>query len=138
MVVSRDAKTIINPDLDFVLTKFAEETPLDEKLFYFSAIFGAVNRALNMKATPDLVYLHHILSSVYGAFYMRIQAIKSGDLTVQLDDVIVGKFIEYVTELGQKIRGDSSLDEVIIKLVNLSYVTQGNGFYLYKRGELII
>ncbi|MGA2974700.1 MAG: hypothetical protein ABSF77_05255 [Spirochaetia bacterium] len=138
MVVSGDARTIIDPDLDFVLSKLGENVPFDEKLFYFSAVFGAVNRALNAKTTPELVYLHHILSSVYAAFYMRIQAIKAGDLTVQLDEAIVSKFIEYVNELAQKIKGNLPFDEVLIKLVNLSYVTQGNGFYLYKRSELKI
>lgn len=138
MILPWDAKSIIAPDLDFVLTKLDENIAFDEKLFFFTAVFGAVNRALNTKAAPELVYLHHILSSVYGAFYVRIQAIKGGDLTVQLDEAIIGKFIEYVKELGQKIRGDLPLDEVLIKLVNLSYVTQGNGFYLYKRGALAI
>lgn len=137
MVVQRDAKSIIEPDLDFVLTKLDETISFEQKLFYFSALFGAVTRAFNTKWTPELVFLNHILSSVYTAFYIRIQAMKSGDMTVQLEDAVIAKFVELVKELGQKIRGNLALDEVLVKLVNLSYVTQGNGFYLYKRGDLI-
>ncbi len=136
MELQQDSKKIIIAEFDYVINKLSENIPFDEKLFYFSALHGVVNRVMNNDATQDLIYLHHILYFVFSNFNARIQAMKSDDLIVKIDDNIISKLTQYTIELSENISSDKPLDDIYRKLIVLAYITTGNGYYLYKRQRI--
>jgi hypothetical protein len=136
MILRQDNKEALLSEFDFVIDKLNESIPFDEKLFYYSALHGTVNRLLNLETTPQLVVLHHVLNAFYSAFNGRIQAMKAGDMSVKLDDNIFAKFVEYTVALRTCIREGTPPEDVYSKLICLAYVTTGNGYYLYVRGKL--
>lgn len=138
MTLQPDSKQALLSEFQFVIGKLSESIPFDEKLFYFSALHGTVNRLLNANPSPELIFLHHVLNTMYSAFNGRIQAMKAGDAFVKIDETIISKFIDYTTELQSHIDGDLPLDEIYSKIISLAYVTTGNGYYLYARGKLHI
>ena len=139
MTISAGYKALILKEFDHVLEKLAAEIRPDEKIYYFSALHGTVNRILNFECSADLVYLHHILNSTYTAFHGRIQALTQGmETAVKLDNVMLGRLLEATKELSDVIRVDGDPSGVYRKLINLSYATTGNGYYLYEKGALKI
>ena len=138
MTLQPDSKKTLISEFQFVVQKLNESIPFDEKLFFYSALHGTVNRLLNADPSPELVFLHHVLNTMYAAFNGRIQALKAGDPFVKIDENIMTKFIEYNAELQSHIEADLPLQEVYLKMISLAYVTTGNGYYLYARGKLQI
>jgi hypothetical protein len=139
MRISDGYRNLLLKEFDHVLEKLAVEGRPDERMYYFSALHGAVNRILNFECTPDLVYLHHILNSVFTAFNQRIQAMMQGmDAAVKLDSSMLGKLVDATRDLAEVIRVDGDPSMVYRQLINLAYATTGNGYYLYEKGALRI
>ena len=76
MNVPADLKTHVLNEFDQVLPILRSAAPLEEKLYYYSAIFGAIYRVMNIRPSNDLIFLHHVLNTVHTAFQARLQAIK--------------------------------------------------------------
>ena len=139
MMMSDGYRAMLLKEFDHVLEKLAREGRPDEKMYYFSALHGSVNRILNFECSADIVYLHHILNSTFTAFSGRIQAIAQGmETAVKLDNAIFGKLVDLTRELAEVIRVDGDPSTVYRQLINLAYATTGNGYYLYEKGALRI
>ena len=139
MKISDEYRAMLLKEFDHVIQKLAGEGRPDEKMYYFSALHGTVNRILNFECSADLVFLHHILNSTFTAFNGRIQAMMQGmETAVKLDNAIIEKLTDATKELAEVIRIDGDPSIVYRQLINLSYATTGNGYYLYEKGALRI
>ena len=139
MTMSDGYRALLLKEFDHVVEKLAGEGRPDEKMYYFSALHGAVNRILNFECSADLVYLHHILNSTFTAFNGRVQAMLQGmEAAVKLDNAIFGKLVDATRELAEVIRIDGDPSTVYRQLINLAYATTGNGYYLFEKGSLRI
>ena len=139
MKISDEYRAMLLKEFDHVIEKLAGEGRPDEKMFYFSALHGTVNRILNFECSADLVFLHHILNSTFTAFNGRIQAVMQGmETAVKLDNAIIEKLTDATKELAEVIRIDGDPSIVYRQLINLSYATTGNGYYLFEKGSLRI
>lgn len=133
MKLSSEHKKVILEEFDFAVKKMKESTEQDQKLFYFSSTYGALSRTFNLKFDPELVFIHAILSNAYANISVRFQAIKAGEGTIKFPDDYFEKLTEYTEELTNKIRKDQAVYETLIKISLLTFVTSGNGAYLYER-----
>lgn len=139
MKISDEYRAMLLKEFDHVIEKLVGEGRPDEKMYYFSALHGTVNRILNFECSADLVFLHHILNSTFTAFNGRIQAMMQGmETAVKLDNAIIEKLTDATKELAEVIRIDGDPSIVYRQLINLSYATTGNGYYLYEKGALRI
>jgi hypothetical protein len=124
-------------EFEFVLLKLKEKIPLDERLYYYSALFGEVYRIMNIECSRDLIFLHHALNTVHTAFQTRLQAITRGaERPIMIDDKMIEVLISLTNALSERIRDDKDSTDICIDLLTLAYATTGNGFYLYQKGEL--
>ena len=111
--------------------KFAEQ-----KLFNFSATYGAVSRIFNLQYDPQLVFMHLILNNAHGNFNARIQAIKGGDAVIDLSDQYFDTLADCVDTLASQIEKDEDTYKTLEKIALLTFSTTGNGFYLFQKGIL--
>jgi hypothetical protein len=139
MKVPEPYKSKLLSEFDHVLVRLTEERRPDEKMFYFSALHGTVNRILNFECTEELIMLHHVLSTLFAAFNGRIQALmQAAEPAIKLDPLLLDKLVEHTRNLAEALREDKDPTGIYRKMIALAYATTGNGYYLYQKGALKI
>ena len=122
-------------DLDFALSKMKETQDIGELLFFFSAFYGAIHRALNYEYDQDLVFAHNILKTTHETMIGRYKAFSSGnEKNVPMFDEQFKALIRLSSEFVDKIANNKNADSVLKKMAVLGFSTTGNGFYLYSKG----
>jgi len=131
----------IAKEIDFALQKMGDASTAEEKLYYFSAVHGVINRVMNFQFDPILVFAHQVLSTVHSAFMSRLAAMKGGGekhlaVSPEMVEKLQETVIEFRTALQEK--DQIKVYHVLERFANIGYATTGNGFYLYQRGMLKI
>jgi hypothetical protein len=112
---------------------------VEEKLFYFSAVFGAAQRVINFEFDDEMLCIHQVTSLAYNQIQQRIVLIKSGQQpTIGLPNNLFIVLQDMVEELAKLVEKGESTHALLEKMLVLSYATSGNGFYLFQKGELKI
>jgi len=137
MKISKVLKDSLIEEMDFVISKMKKCESVENTLYYFSAIPGAIQRIINIEYTPDLLYAHSILQNTYQSFIQRLSAAKSGD-SVRLTDAQLDALNAYTEEFIEYVEKGLKLDDMLKKFVILSFSTTGNGYYLMQKGVLKI
>ena len=115
-----------------------ENTDPFKKLYFFSGIHGLINRIFNIEYDPELVWIHHVLVSVYSGFIQRLDAMAKGDPVIILDDSYFDKLMMLCLELKENISKNENVNDTLKKFSILVYATTGNGYYLKSKGLLKI
>lgn len=137
MDINDSFREIIVKEINYATNKMGETSDLREKLFYFTAVYNVIHRIFNLEYDPDLVYLHFILQETYKAFVARLHAMqREGEEVIPLTEEHFQKLIRHTKQLAANIRAKKGIDDILKKLVLLSYTTTGNGFYLAQKGLL--
>lgn len=139
MKISDAIRENIIADFDFALSKMKATEDKGQILFFFSAFYGAVSRALNFEYDQDLVFAHLILKATHETLMGRFKALSTGqDVTVPLFEEQFAMLINLSKEFRDKIASNKSADAVLKKMSVLSYSTTGNGYYLFCKGLIKI
>ena len=134
-------KIIIN-ELKGIKELINEATTPDDKLYFFSASFGIINRIMNLHYDPLLVFIHQILQNVHMTMTQRLASAKTGvggipnTFPTAFMDSLANNFSELINAFENN--DENQIREVLEKFTNLSYATTGNGFYLLLLGKLPI
>jgi hypothetical protein len=121
-------------ELDYVITAIEETSDALERLYFFSGIPAAVHRVFNIEYDPDLVFIHHVLSSTHQGIMQRIDAIRKGDAVVPIVERQLDKLLYLCKELRDALKNNVDTDSIMKKFILLLYSTTGNGYYLTKKG----
>ncbi|MCK4906075.1 MAG: hypothetical protein KAS64_00915 [Spirochaetes bacterium] len=113
----------------------------EDKLYFFSASYGILNRVMNFYCEPTLVFMHQILQATHQAFSQRLSMPKkaetiSNSFPNKMWESLFSYFSLLILEFEKK--DENKIREVLEKFSNLSYSISGNGFYLYLREKLVI
>ena len=112
----------------------------EEKLYYFSATFGTINRVMNFACDPLLVFVHQVLQEAHQALASRLKASKNpaSESYLIVPSEMLDALVSYTLELKAALESkqDSLVWMILQKLSNLTYATSGNGFYLYLKGDI--
>ncbi|MBC8418534.1 MAG: hypothetical protein ISR62_03860 [Desulfobacteraceae bacterium] len=138
MKISESYRKIITDEIDYVESMMNKAKDVEEKLYFFSAIQGTLQRIFNLEYDSELVFIQVILQHTHVAFLQRLQAVKNGDLVVPLLKDQIEQLIGIIKELSGKISGNKKLDGTLKKFAILAYSTTGNGYYLLQKGLLKI
>lgn len=137
-IASEKYKNIIVKELEFVINKINQSPTPEQKLYYFSAVQGILNRILNLEYTEQLLSAFYITNETLKMFHQRLASVKAGDKSFSLTDEQLLRLSEITVELLETIRNDRNLDGVLKKYLVLLYSTTGNGYYLMEKGLLKI
>jgi hypothetical protein len=139
MDISAEMRKLILDEFEYVVKKMGEVDDPFQKLFYFSATFGIVQRVYNIEYNSELVFAHFILNETHKGFTARLHAIRDAhDTTVAITTEHLERLSNLIKELADKIRENKDHVDTLKKLIILTYSTTGNGFYLYNKGVLKI
>ncbi len=125
------------------VSKLCNDTNLlpEDKLYFFSASYGVINRIMNFNCEPILIFIHQILQSTHQAFAQRLsQRLMPGIISNSFPDVFWDKLFLYFSELISAFenKDENKIREILEKFSNLGYATSGNGFYLFLNEKLKI
>lgn len=138
MQINKIYKTALVNEVKYVLKKMKENSSLEKKLFYFSAVPGELLRVLNLDYDLDILYLHHAVNHTHMQFQQRMATIKAGDTTIVFEEKQIDKLESLLEDVLSVIEQKKRIDEVLKAFIELAYSTSGNGFYLMEKGLLKI
>jgi len=135
MKLSDTYRKLVVKEIQFAATKMKQASSGSEILYYFSAVFGVIQRVFNIEYDPELVYVHFLVRATYEGFMSRLQLIQKGaDTSIPLLDEQFVKLTAITKELGTKISKGQGVDATLRKFVLLLFTTTGNGYYLVQKG----
>lgn len=118
-------------ELEFVIKKIKDESDALRKMYFFSASYGAVGRAMRYCSNNELVMAHAILNMCYGTLNDRINRLKKGDVVVPIAEDWSDRLVDYLSEFKEAIRENRSTYPALEKIARLGYSATGAGFYNY-------
>ena len=141
MNISKKYKEIIVKELRYVAKKMKESNDLFEKMYFFSASYSCLNRIFNLEFDSTLVFTHVVLQNAYNAIKGRSELLVRGqDRAIKIPKDFFNILQETIVDIANNIEKNNKdeLFENLQKISNLSYLTTGNGNYLYQKGILKI
>ena len=139
MDISKNYRSLIVQEINYVVEKMEESSNASECLFYFSGIHGIIQRIWNLAFHRDLVYIHFILQHTHAILTAKLQEVAGSiDKPVKLEQEHFNVLAKISKELGEKIEEKKDVNETLKKFVLLTYLTTGNGYYLLQKGTIKI
>lgn len=134
MKLPEECKRMIVDEIELCRKKMKDETDLSRKAFFFSGLYSMTNRVLNLHYDPELQFLDFVLNTTYGTINGRLGAIKQGDLNVPVSADLFDNLDKLLLDLEKAVGEGKSTHLIMQRLVNLAYLTTGNGYYLSQKG----
>ncbi len=134
MKINYPFKDEIVKEIDFVRKRMLNNREIEKKIFYYSGIYGIFRRILNLDYNPHLQFAEFMMNTTYQQLRQRYDIIKSGDTLIPLTTEIFDVIIANLEEIGHKIEQEEDIFEELQKIVNITYLTTGNGYYLRDKG----
>lgn len=129
MKLPPELKKNVLDELEFVIKKMKEEPDLLQKLYFYSAVRGALERASRFHFDKELLVAQTITDVSYAIISGRINQVKSGDITVPFPEKWLTQLLDGVSELKQAIEKDKVTYPAIEKIMEVTYMATGPGFY---------
>lgn len=139
MKISKTMTVRFIEELRYVTKQMQETKDPEEKLYYFSAVFGITQRIVNFDFDPEMVSIHQVTQLAYNQIQQRLVMSKSGQqISIGLPDNLFAVLQEMVAEMASRVEKRETTWPILEKIMTLSYSTTGNGYYLFQKGELKI
>jgi hypothetical protein len=124
----------------FAVDKMAETPDLVGKLYFFSALFGEANRAMNQHWDAELGLIHFVLSKAHADMLVRFSQPPLGlgpmAWPQELPEALT-KAARELTELFEGSEQDAAkIHQVLARIAEIAYTVSGNGYYLYLKGAI--
>ncbi len=134
MKLSKTMTRMFVEELRYVHKKMTETNDLEEKLYYFSAIYGEAQRIVNIEFDEELVFIHQVTQLVYSQIQQRILMIKNGQLVkIGLPNNLLDSLSGMVDEMAKCIENGDKTYTILEKMTILAYSTTGNGYYVIQK-----
>lgn len=139
MNISMEMQKKYTDEIRFVLGQMKRVSDHERKLYFFSAVFGMVQRILNFEYDPGLMFDFQVLQLVHSMLNARIIAIKARqDGGVSIPEGLFDSLEKALEELADSVDGGKDNYSTLQKMVNLAYIATGNGYYMYLKGMIKI
>ncbi len=136
----RDRDDFFKKELVYELRRveaLVREAPsLEKKAYYFSAAYGITNRTYRYSFSKEVLVADLLLTGVYNMIMERLNAIKSGNQTVNPEPLAFEKICEGLRDLANCIESNESIFEPLGNITAAGFTLTGAGNYLKEKGEL--
>jgi hypothetical protein len=136
--ISTNHKNELVKEIATVAEFMSKASSPQQKIFYFSAIFGMANRIMNLEFDPELGFIHHVAFASVNILTQSLNLMSAPNAVATFPPGIFDKLQEAVSDLANDIDGGKPTYPVLERIFNLAYSTSGNGYYMYLKGMLKI
>ena len=138
MEISAKNKKILVNEIRTAVEYMSENNDARQKMFFFSAVFGIVNRIMNIECDPELVFIHQVTQAAHNQINTNLMMATQGQSVPTIPPPVFEKLQEALEDLANYIEGGKKTYPVLQRISNLTYSTSGNGYYLFLKGLLEI
>ena len=138
MKLSKQYKADIDQEFDFVIERMLESKTPDQMMYYFSGIYGILQRILNFEYSNELLFTYFIIERSCKDIINQLGAIRNGNPIPTFNEAFGGTLVEITKELKKGFFNTQSRIATLKKVVELTYTCTGNGFYLSEKGVIDI
>jgi len=131
-------RAVLKEEILYVVNKMHDSQNIEQKIFFFSAIYAMIQRIINLEYNGDLLFAHHVIQRTHEMYIQRLMAIKAGDMSVPFSEEHLIVLEKASMELVQALDKKSTLTSALKTFSIASYSTTGNGYYLMEKGMLKI
>jgi len=137
MNLSFDMKKHLTDEVAFGLERMRDSEDAATKLYFFSTVYGAAFRVMNIEFDPELAFIHHVTQAAHSMIDARLSRLLQGqEKAVAIPKKLFDRLEEALGEMLVKIERGEDTYLVLQRIFNLAYSTTGNGYYLYLKGML--
>lgn len=137
MNLSKQMQELFAYEIDFAVQRMKESNDASAKLYFFSGVYAAAFRIINIEFDAELTFVHHVLQAAHQMIDGRITRLQQGlDRHIVLPEKFFDRLEESLEEMRAKIKQGEETYPVLQTIFNLAYSTTGNGYYLYLKGVL--
>ena len=112
------------------------ESSVEKKIYYFSAAYGITSRTFRYSFSNDILLADFVLQGAYNLLKDRLNRLKTGDKTVQLDDIIIERICDGLKLLADRIESKDNLQNALETILKAAYATTGPGNYLREKNDI--
>jgi len=123
-------------ELRRVENSMRRESSVEKKIYYFSAAYGITSRTFRYSFSNDILLADFVLQGAYNLLKDRLNRLKTGDKTVQLDDIIIERICDGLKLLADRIESKDNLQNALETILSAAYVTTGPGNYLREKNDI--
>ncbi len=111
-----------------------------KKLYFFSVFYGEATRILNLAWDAELALVHNVTQAASAMLSGRVSSIQSGDRNVELPQEFFPALEKAGEEIATYVASGKQPKEVLYgaleRIAELTFLSTGNGYYLYLRGKI--
>lgn len=138
MPLTDSVHEFLESEYRFAAKRVLESGTLNEKVYYFSVFFGQAGRQLNMHWDDDLALIWSVGQHLCGAINGRLAQGPGEYPTHGFPDGFANALDEVSQEMAGSFEGGkidtARLYAALRRSAELTYLTTGNGIYLYEKG----
>lgn len=138
MKLSKEYKTKIEQEFDFVVKKMIASKNPDQMMYYFSGIYGLLHRILNFEYSDELLFAYINIERSCKDIVHQLSGLRNGNPVPTFHENFGPKLIEVTKELGDTFFNSKSRVESLKKLIVLAFTCTGNGYYLTEKSTIDI
>jgi hypothetical protein len=138
MHLSKSHKLALANEIRTAVDYMSKTNVAQEKMYFFSAVFGIANRIMNLEFDPELGFVHHVTNAAYTTINANLMLVAQGQSVRTFPPQFFEKLQEALGDLATNIEGGEPTYPVLERISNLAYSTSGNGYYLFLKGSLKI
>ena len=139
MELSDGLKAYLGQECRFVAQRLrgVDAQHLNDGVYYYSAVYGCLSRALNIEYSDELCLAHQTTNLTFQALAQRVTALTAGmEPSVGIPATYFEWLADVTERLASEIEGSNISLETMAITARLGYLVNGNGFYLYESGRL--
>jgi len=138
MRLSANNQLALASEIRTVVDHMSKATTAQEKVYFFSAIFGVAHRIMNLEFDPELGFMHHVTNAAYNTINTTLLFVTQGQSMSTFPENVFDKLQDALKDLATYIEEGKQTYPVLERISNLAYSTSGNGYYLFLKGILKI
>jgi hypothetical protein len=138
MQLSKSNKLALANEIRTAVGYMSKTNIAQEKMYFFSAVFGIANRIMNLEFDPELGFVHHVTNAAYATINANLISMAQGQSVRTFPPQLFEKLQEALEDLASHIEKGESTYPALERISNLAYSTSGNGYYLFLKGALKI
>jgi hypothetical protein len=116
-------------ELEFIIKKMREEPDSVKKIYFFSAVNGALERATRFHFDRELLVATAIMSVSYNSINDRVNRLKMGETVIPFTESLMDQLIVSVSDLAKAIEENKTVYPALERAMEVAYVVSGPGFY---------
>lgn len=137
MELRDDIRQTLAAEFNFAVGKMEQSQQASfDLLYYYSAFFGAIQRALNLEWNRELALCHMIMNSSYKEMQAAVEQQMINFVPPTLPENLTNSCKEIARLFDTNTMTPENLYPLLAKIAELSYATTGNGHYNIMKGNL--